>query len=64
MKDIVHGHFLVKTIIEVTFEKMEKSIFENLTFQRGKEGFKLVRNGFKMVSAKNTPYSNKINSYL
>ena len=35
MKDIVHGSLLVESIFEITFEKVEKFVYENCIFWRG-----------------------------
>ena len=32
MKDIVHGSLLVESIFEITYEKVEKSVYENPIF--------------------------------
>ena len=32
MKDIIHNYFLVESDFKITFEKVEKSVFENPIF--------------------------------
>ena len=32
MKDIVHGSLLIESIFEITFEKVEKPVYENRIF--------------------------------
>ena len=35
MKDIVHGSLLVESIFEITYEKVEKSVYENPLVLKG-----------------------------
>ena len=45
MKDIIHGSLLVESIFEITYEKVEKSVYKNPIFWGGEIHEPLVLKG-------------------